>query len=168
MLTSTNCVNQKSKGVLMKRRTLLTIMFLLVFCAPLLAANQGETMKMKVDRYIWDHPRYNIAYVDVEHGLNGDQGRSYTVETKMGEAICYFRGSEKSKKGSVVIAENRDGCRLKLDFNHDRSAVTVSRANNNCAICGEGMNLVGTYQFYKTYMRDIPAYPAPSPTTKID
>lgn len=152
----------------MKIRMLFTALAVLVFCAPLMAADAGETMKMRVDRYIWDHPRYNIAYVDVEHGLNGDKGRSYTVETKMGEAICYYRGDEKSKEGSVVIAENSDGCRLKLDFNHDRSAVTVSRAGGSCAICGEGMELTGTYQFYKTYMRDMPAYPAPSPTTKTD
>jgi len=155
----------------MKRRIMMTCMAVLAMCAfslPLMAAGDGETIKMKVDRYIWDHPRYNIAYVDVEYGLDGGTANSYTVETKMGEAICYFRGIEKSKQGSVAIAENRDGCQLQLDFNHDRSAVTVTRASGNCSICGEGMELTGTYQFYRTYMRDLPAYPAPSPTTKID
>lgn len=153
----------------MKIRTILTVVVLMLFCVPLFAADKGETMRTKVDRYIWDHSRYNIAYVDVEYNLPTKEAvRSYTVETKMGEAICYFRGVEKSRSGNTVIAENRDGCQLSLDFNHDRSAVTVSRAGGSCAICGEGMELTGTYQFYKTYTRDLPAYPAPSPTTKID
>lgn len=156
----------------MKSRTLAIILSLgalFLMALPLSASeHKDQTQKMKVDRYIWDHPRYNIAYVDVEYGLDGSGPDSYTVETKMGEAICYFRGDEKSRSGSVVIAENRDGCQLRLDFNRDSSAVTVSRANSACSICGTGMELTGTYQFYRTYMRDMPAYPAPSPTTKID
>lgn len=153
-----------------KKIMLMIAAMVLMMAGSLLAASTGSTPSVPVTRYIWDHPRYNIAYVDVEHGLKeaGRKGRSYTVETKMGEAICYFRGVEKSMQGNTAIAENRDGCKLSLEFGPDRSSVTVSIAGGNCAICGEGMNLEGTYQRYKTYNRELPAAPAPSPTTKMD
>lgn len=154
----------------MKKKTMLLVTAMVLVMAGMLWAANSQHIKVDVTRYLWDHPRYNIAYVDVEHGVKTDahSGRSYTVETKMGEAICYFRGIEKSKQGNTAIAENRDGCRLKLEFTADESAVTVSKAGGNCMICGEGMNLEGTYNRYKTYERELEAWPAPSPTTKMD